>query len=416
MKEKSILSNLSWTLVGELVNKATLFFATMYFAKTLSAENYGVFSLMQAIAMYSVMAIEISPTMYAIREIAKCTNGDKIYSKAEEIYGLRVFAGVLVSAIYLLALYIFRIDETRLYTGFAFFLYIISYALFSDWLHKGLENFKGIAIASLCQAALFIPLVVFFINDEDDLFLAASIWSASFLVFAFVLYYLQKKVLGVRVIPIINIPKWRENIRESYHFGLNGVLGMTYQFIPLFLLSSFSSMKMVGSFSLMYKLTFAVCGLAYYLPSVFYPKLSRSAKVDFKVFIELQKKLMLAMIVASLFLLLFSFLGKKIFISYFNGDKYLDLEGLYNVFSVLVVAYLIRFSFNIPLLAMGKQNVITKQMGYASLLVLALGFPMVFYRSALGAAYTALLGEIFIVIFAASVYLKAISKEKKFDT
>ena len=122
MKKKTILGNLSWTLIGELVNKATLFFATMYFAKTLSAENYGVFSLMQAIAMYSVMAIEISPTMYAIREIAKCDNKKDVISKAEEIYGLRVFAGVLVSCLYLLNLLVFRIDETTYQVGLAFSL------------------------------------------------------------------------------------------------------------------------------------------------------------------------------------------------------------------------------------------------------------------------------------------------------
>jgi O-antigen/teichoic acid export membrane protein len=242
--------------------------------------------------------------------------------------------------------------------------------------------------------------------------LAALFWSASFIIFAIVLYLLQKKEIGKRIIPTIKVLKWKRNIKESYHFGLNGILGMAYQFIPLFLLSYFSSMKTVGSFSLMYKLTFAICGLAYYLPSVFYPRLSRSIIIDFNQFKRLQKILLGLMIVASCFFLVVAFFGKQQFIHYFDSSKYSDLAEMYDIFSILVIAYLIRFSFNIPLLAMGKQKIITQQMAYASLLVVILGVPMVYYKQAIGAAYTMLLGEFAIVIFAVIIYLKEISKGK----
>ncbi len=412
MKEKSIISGLSWTLVGELVNKATLFFATMYFAKILSAENYGLFSLMQATAMYSVMLIEVSPTMYGIREVAKCETNSEVLKKAEEIYSLRIFAGLIVSLVYITTLYLLKLDENSFSTGLAFSLYIIAYTFFSDWLHKGLENFKGVAIASLAQATLFIPLVFLFVNDAHSLVSAAYIWSGSFIVFSAALYFLQKNLLGMRLKFKLQIHKWKKNILESYHFVLNGVLGMAYQFIPLFLLSYFSTMVMVGSFSLMYKLTFAVCGLAYYIPSVFYPKLSRCINDDLEQFKKLQKKLLVVMGGVALVFIGLSILGKDFFIAFFDKNKYSSLSELYNIFSLLVVAYLLRFSFNIPLFAMGKQHIITKQMGYASLLVTIIGFPLVFYKHAVGAAYSVLIGELLIVTYAASIYYLAINNKK----
>ncbi len=404
MREKSIVRNLSWTLIGELTNKATLFFATMYYAKIFSAENFGIFSLYQAIAMYSVMIIEISPTMYGIREIAKRNTKEEVSQKAEDIYGLRFYTGLIVGLLYILSILILQSNKSNMLIGLSFSLYIFAYGSFSDWLHKGLENFKGVAIASLSQAAIFIPLVIGFVSSDKQTELAALIWSGSFLVFSFVLFILQKKTLGQFITPSIRIDQWWNIIRESYHFPLNGLLGMAYQYIPLFLLSYFSSMKEVGSFSLMNKLAFAVCGIAYYLPSVLYPKLSKSFKEKNGKFRKIQAKLLILMIIASISFLAASYIGKDYFLSYFQGNKYPEIDKIYSIFCLLVVTYLIRYSFNIPLLAMGLQYIISKQMSYASILTLFCGVPLVYYESVVGAGYAVLIGGVFIMLYSVYAY------------
>ncbi len=393
-----MLKNLSWTVVGELVNKATLFFVTMYFARVFSAENFGVFSLFQSVAMYIVMLIEISPTMYGIREIAKCNTKKKVVQKAEEIYGLRFYAGLIVSLLYVFFILVFLSEKPNLLTGLSFSLYIFAYGTFSDWLHKGLENFKGVALASLTQSVVIIPLIVGFISNDEYIELAALIWSVSFVVFSLVLYVLQKKIVGEFIYPNIKIDKWWGIIKDSYHFPLNGLLGMAYQYIPIFLLSYFSTMKEVGSFALMNKLAFAFCGVAYYVPSVLYPRLSRAFNEEKNQFKKLQFNLLLVMVVASAVFLIVAYLGRSYFLSYFGSVKYPGLDKVYSIFSLLVVTYLIRFSFNIPLLAMGMQSTISRQMSYASIITIICGLPLVYSSAVVGAGYAILMGGVFIML------------------
>jgi len=411
MTNKTLINGLSWTLVGEFVNKATLFFATMYFAKILNAEGYGLFSLIQSIVMYTVMLIEISPTMYGIREVAKQDELATVTIKAQAIFSLRVFSGLLISAVYLLTVLLIDINNTTRQTALYFCFYILSYSLYTDWLHKGRENFKGIAIASLTQALFFIPGVLILIQKPDDVAFAALVWSLSFTIHAIMLIIQQKNEIGV-FIPIgINVKQWKYNILESYHFTLNGLLGMAYQYIPLFALSVFSTLSAVASFSLVYKMAFAICGLAFYLPSVFYPRLSALYNKENKRFIRLQKKLLLIMLTGAGLFLVMAYFGKGYIIDYFTDEKYPEIGSLYNLLSLLIVAYLIRFSFNVPLLAMEKQSIITKQMFVASLFVLCVSVPLVLYYGAIGAAVSVLSGELIIILIAALSYYKNIPKE-----
>jgi O-antigen/teichoic acid export membrane protein len=276
-----------------------------------------------------------------------------------------------------------------------------------------LENFKGIAVASLMQAVMFVPLVVVYVKDETNLFAAALLWSGSFIVYSLVLMLLQKRIIGQLILPSFDYGKWKHNILSSYHFTLNGFLGMAYQFSPLFILSYFSSMENVGSFSLVYKLVFAVCGAAFYLPSVFYPRLSRNFKDDFNEFKIQQKRLVVVMMLIAATFLLVSYLGKDYVVNYFDESKYIGMSGLYSVLIWLVVGYLIRFSFNVPLLAMGKQKLITKQMSYAFIVVLLLGVPLIYYKGALGAAFTVIAGEAVVVVIAILGYMRCASYESE---
>jgi O-antigen/teichoic acid export membrane protein len=89
-----VVSNFAWSVLSESLGKGLFFIATLYLARTLGVENFGLFTLAQTFTFYFWGAVDLGTNMYGIRELAK--NKDTAEDIINPLLTLRITVGLAV--------------------------------------------------------------------------------------------------------------------------------------------------------------------------------------------------------------------------------------------------------------------------------------------------------------------------------
>lgn len=407
-----IASNSGWSIFSELSGKIIFVIANIYLARVLGVENFGLFTLAQIVTSYFWLGVDLGTNMYGVREIAKNP------SEAEEIINslltLRIIAGFFVFAIYILSLTLFfDLSTLQKNTFIACGLYLIIFSFYSDWVFKGFEKFKFVAIGKIISSLCFFSGIFIFINSKDDIFLAAMIWSLSFFLGAIVLLVLMYVKLNIKLKPSLNISGWLFHLKKSIFFTLGGALNIGARTLPIFLIGIFHSPHEVGLFSAPYRIVNSICSLGAVFSMGFYPILSNSYSTDKKGFTTTRKFLFTTMLITGLLFCSGGLLYPSYIIKGLFGKEYIHSIGLLKILIWVVLIIFIRLSFGIPILAMGAQRLRAIVGGIGFLISLILGLAFVPLFGIKGAAASLLISELFIMLALAAFYFKKVISEIK---
>ena len=386
-----VVSNFAWSVLSESTGKGLFFVATLYLARTLGVENFGLFTLAQTFTFYFWGAVDLGTNMYGIRELAK--NKGSVEDIINPLLTLRITVGFAVFLLYVLSLSLFDMPEVKRLAFAGCGLYLLTYAFYPDWIFKGLEKFRYISLGSLASSVFFLLATLSFVKGSQNLIIATFVWSASYLLGSTVLFYCLLRKLGVRFRPDFNFKSWRIHLSESIFFQISGTLIMLTQYVPVVLLGLFFNDYTVGLFSAPYRIVVFVCHSGFLIMMSVYPVLSDLHHRDNSRFIKTQLNFLKLMLPAGLAFAVIGTAFGDFIVKTALGEQYLQASGVFKLIVWLIPIYFIRYVYGTSLQITGKQRLHTVSSFAGLIVMITVGVLLTFYLGLSGAAATILLSE-----------------------
>jgi O-antigen/teichoic acid export membrane protein len=278
--------------------------------------------------------------MYAIREIAK----DK--PNASQLVGpllsIRLTAGLVAISIYSLCLLSLDMESLRKLTFLGCGLYLAVYALYTDWVLKGLEKVAYLAAGTLVSSVFFLGGTLFLVKGSGDVATASFVWSLSYLPGALLLLYFLEKRLGVKVTLNFDYRLWFQHIKGSIWFSVVVGLMVVYQNLPILLLGGLATSYDVGIYAGAYRIILTTFGASYLIYVASYPVLSDTYANDRERFKKVLIKLVAVLLSLSGGTSIVCTLFAPQIIALLLGDQYSESVPIFRILVWLLPLFFLR--------------------------------------------------------------------------
>lgn len=330
--------------------------------------------------------------MYGIREIAKDKHNAQ--NIVNELLTIRIVAGTIVFSLYSLSLFLFfELSNMQKITFGACALYLLTYSFYTDWVLKGLEKFKLVAFGNIVTSLVFLGGIFFFVKTSNDIVATSFIWSLSFLAGSVSLILILYNKTTIKYKLTLNFRNWLRHLKGSIFFTLSGASNNLSRTLPILLLSLLTSTHEVGLFAAPYRCINSICNVGALLPVAFYPVLSDSYFNDSHTFFRIRGLLFKIMFAIGLLISLAGlFYGDKLIYLLF-GHEYQGSIIALKLLVCMVFIIFVRYSFGIPILAMGLERSRAVAASAGLLMSLVSGFLLIPRYSVNGASICLLLSE-----------------------
>jgi PST family polysaccharide transporter len=403
-----ISSNVKWSLLSEVGGKGILFLATIYLARVLGVENFGIFSFGQTMVTYAWLAVNLGTNMYGIREVAQ--NDQSREGTLNELLSIRLSSGFIIFSFFNFLTLMLGSSSAQKMAFFGFSFYLIFRALFTEWFLRGLEKYNYIAIGNLLTFGLFLGACFIFVKDQVHFVRAAFLWSFSWLIGGIALLLMSAKAQkGIKIKLVFSWNKWWKHLRESLHFTLSGGLSTIYQQLPIFLIGIFSTDYNVGLFSAAHRLIISLVFVFSVYPMAIYPILS-------DLHIKNRSKFNKIFSISLAMMLFLSFVSTIVIIAFSEkisvlilGKDYADASLVLQIVAGFFLLRSVREVFVIAISASGLQRYYTIASVFAVISITMIFFIMntFFGVNALIAASISLsLTEFFVLLIMIRVFIK----------
>jgi O-antigen/teichoic acid export membrane protein len=403
-----IISNFGWSIVNEVLTKVVTFLTNIYLARVLSVAGFGMLAVAQTVTAYFWVAVDLGISMYGIREIAK--NRESADEIIRPLLTLRITAGVIIFVLFNAVLFLSRIPTTEKIIYFGSSTYLVSYAFYTDWILKGIEKFKYIAIGSSLYTLTYLILTLSLVNGPHDIFIASLLPAISYLTGSSVLIYYLNKVLGIRIKLSFDLKTWYVHLKESIYFTISSGFMLLYQLLPILLLRSLYSPYEVGLFSAAYRIVMAVIVFGGVLTASLYPIFSDLYRRDIEKFKSTRAKFNRMMFSAGLPVAAFGTIFGDSIIRTLLGNQYAAASQIFKILVWIIPLIFLRYSYGSALLAAGLQRIHNVASFLGLVCMCACGFLLIPHHKVAGAGYALLLSEAVMLVSMIAIFNKKIAR------
>jgi O-antigen/teichoic acid export membrane protein len=387
-----IAKNTIVLLLSDIISKALGFFYTMYTARYLGAEGFGILSFALAfIGIFGVFA-DLGLSTLTVREVAR----DKRLA-SKYLGNIAVMKIILVTATFgLIALTINLLGYPKQTIKVVYLVALsIIFSAFSGMfgsIFQAYEKMEYKSIGQILSSGLLLSGALFAINQGFSVVGFATIY---FLASAISLGYSFAICAWKFVLPKIEIDWsfWKITIKEALPFGLTRIFVTIYFWIDSVMLSLMKGNEVVGWYNAAYKLIFLLLAISLILVVSMFPIISRhfiSAKNLLRQEYEMAFKYLF---VLALFFFIYGliFADKIILIIYGNG--YLPSISALQVLIWVIPTIFLTPLFGIFLASANRQGVVTAVAGANAGLNVLLNVLLIPKFSYIGASIATVLTE-----------------------
>ncbi len=404
---KRAKNNFLWLFLSEVVSKGLAFVGSLYLARMLGKEGFGLFSLSLAVGTYLWIIADLGITGYGTREVAKTPElKSELYSI---LNSLRVVVSLVLFILLIGALYVLPMSAVNKSAYIAGGFFVIGSALSPDWVVRGLEKMQYFAFGSLTTSVTFIAGILLFVNDLNDTVNASIVYSVSLLIGSLMLMTITSIQLGLKFSFKITPQLWKKHIKESQFFAMNVGFSTFSIFMPFIFLGIFSSTEDIGLFSAPHRLITLMMRAGGIAISALYPVLSSSYFSDRVLFERMVERFQFTMLVILVPVCIsVGLLGKNI-LSLLYGKTYASGYLILLLLTFFVCINLLRGSTNNALASAGFHRPCMVASGYGLVVTLGASFVLIPGLASTGAAISVLVGELVAFIFTTRIYSANIS-------
>ena len=244
----SISQKLASLAFGDLVTRGLGFVSSMVLARALGPESYGIWTTALAIFSYLLWFSDLGIMQLGTREVA--TEGQRrLYSTAELFLGKLIWAICAMIILFLFAPFLPYSEEINTLVWLLLFS-LIPYALHTEWIFSGKQEFLTLQSIKAAQATVFFALILYGIQRADDLeklpmYYGLSVGLASLLLWT-VSMYKRYLVISPSALTLDLIERIYSILKESLQLGIGWVGSQIIILFPPLIFALFYSDAFVG--------------------------------------------------------------------------------------------------------------------------------------------------------------------------
>ena len=165
--KKSIISNITFNFIIKFITYVFSALIIMHVARALHPEAFGRVSFASSYAGYFIMFANLGMPIYAMRTCAaRAENRKELSNAVNELWSISVILSVISALFFLLTILIVpKLRENSMLLmihGSAIFFQMIG----CEWLFRGLEKFRFLALANFACKAVSLTFILLFVRSD----------------------------------------------------------------------------------------------------------------------------------------------------------------------------------------------------------------------------------------------------------
>lgn len=400
-KIKTIVTNMSWLVISQLIASVCAFIWTILIAKYLGPSEFGIMGTAISIASTFVFLADFGISTYIIRAISTDMEHEEKY--LNNSITLKFFLAILYFIITFLSLLILGWDNYIILICLLFscesVIKTFQDVLFASF--RAHEEMKYQAYVNIfINVSLLITIITISCTDFGLIGVALAYIIINLIALGYDLYLIRKNIIKPHL--SINTMFFKHLIKAGIPFATISVLYTIYYSIDIIMLTQFSSTYDTGLYNSAYKLISVLTLFYTVYTSVIFPVMSKLFKNEKKLmkvsFIKSIKYLLLATIPIAVFIF---FYGYDIINIY--GSEFVEASGVLKILIWTVCFLFVNGACTLILNASHEEYSVTKIYLAAAVFNVALNLVLIPKYSLYGASASTILSEI--LIFVLEMYM-----------
>lgn len=271
---EQILKQAGWLVLAQVSTKAVGFFYTIYLARNLGVENFGLYTV--AFAHFSIISsiTELGFNRFLIREIAQ--DKMKTHLLLWNTMILRLTLTAVLFAVFAVILYIFDSDKIRVNLILLAALAVLPQAvgITFDGIFIALKKLQFSSLALFLSSLATALFGLYLISLGFGVTGAVNALIIGQTVYALCLFVLIAKTSGLHF-PKIEVSIIKEAAKESLPYGILGILGLLYFRIDSIILSYIRGSFETGIYGAAYKFLETIIFIPSSLALALFPNMAK---------------------------------------------------------------------------------------------------------------------------------------------
>jgi O-antigen/teichoic acid export membrane protein len=389
-----------WIFLGDGGVRLFGFFTSVYLARTLGADQYGIIIIALSILGYAVWFSDLGLSTLGIRNMA--LPADKRSFKPESVFWSKVVLSVIVLIISMVVVTGFRFDNPDASKViYLFLLSLVPHAFLLDWYYNGTQKFHINTSARLLQAACYFGLVIYFVTPDGiskvPLAYITSITVSALVMFLF--YKERKSLSGIEKA----LTKFKEMVKAGFTLGSGTFFTQVVVLLPALVIGYFTGTIQAGWYGAAFKIILLVMLADRILITLLLPNLSRIWHEDRKkAQMHLQHVLRWVLFISCTAVLVL-YTSSDFIIEMIFGEEYAPSAGLLSILCLFLPFTFINSIYMFGLIAFGDDDAYLRSTIKGGVVAMFMILFFTYYGGLKWAAIAVVLSEMVITF---SVYLE----------
>lgn len=402
--------NILYLFSGDIASRLVGFLATIYLARILGTEGFGIIHIGLAILTYAMIVSDGGLSFLGVREIAGKSQYPAEFSG--QLLLTRFFLSLITFAVAsILIVFFIRSPELR-NIALVYLLYIFPAALMLEWYFQGKKKMGVVALGRFFGMATYLVFILLFVHQIEDMVNIAWGWTLGVLFNAALLWVIfvgKKNQIRFQWNP----GKFRSLFITALPMGVAAIISQVVLQFPALQLGLIASAAEVGIYSAAFKLTALILIFDRVFYAIFFPIISDTFRNKPKMLETVFSNVLRFVSTLALLVGLCVVLSAEFLIEIIFGNAFVRAVPVFQLLTGYFVFTLIASVFTFTLIGMKLERIYTKSLlagmvaFFSTILVLGPFF------GAWGAAMAILL-YILISLYVMSIGLKSYMTMKLF--
>jgi len=337
-----------WIAIGDFGGRGLAFLTSIYLARTLGAEFYGLITVAVSILGYSTWGADLGLLNIGVREIAKDPSNRQF--RAKEIFNLKIALAAFVLIITTTILSLIPIGELQKQVILSYLYSLIPYALLLDWYYSGKQEFGKLALSRIVNGAVYLGLVYWFVLSKDDISIVPLLYT----------FGITSAVLVLGIFSIIKNPfnlnsrglkTYVSLFKNSSIVGFGEFFARVVQLLPPILIGIFLSLKDAGIYGAAFRVIIIAMMLDRIFVNLLLPNLASLWSSSKENAIERINMVVRLIIVGGTTLSLITAINAEHIILLLYGTDFIESVPILQILSVFILLTFLNSLFSFGLIA-----------------------------------------------------------------
>ena len=403
----SLRRSVALNFLAEAFGRGSYFAATVWFARHLGINNFGLLAVAQGTAMLVLVPSELGLSVHGTRLVAGNRQAGPVL--VTEIATTRLFLAGSAWLSFALVLQVLGLTPHTAAVFLAAALYLPANAVYCDWYARGSERFGTLAIAGAVGGLTLIVTTLALIRGSQDTLTAALLRPAATVASAAVIISVLRPQLS-HVNHLVARSKY--HLRASFPIGASNTFNALVYYLGAPVTGLLAGNAVAGTYEAAARIYILISAGGMIVQAALFPRFALlHKKRDTSEFQLLHRRYQLVMAALGATVLLLGVFGARTVITALYTDEYLSSVSVLRVLMVAAGLDMLRYTYGSVLLACGFAKWHVRCSGVAALTLLVTLPFFVIVLGALGAALSLLAATLVNLLLLALAFGRSISDD-----